>query len=260
MIKMIASDIDGTLLQNGETAVRPELFPLIERLMKKGIVFCAASGRQYTCLLGLFQPVADRIHFICENGTLAFAPDGTAISKRSLPREDAMEMIDSILKMDRCEVLISGERTCYIMPKEDDFLPLVRDFVGNHTTVITSPEEIKEEIVKIAAYCREGVGEALPFLKNRWEKQYSVALGGALWVDLMRSNKAIGLQNVCDVLGIAPSEVMAFGDNFNDVEMLRFAGESYAMAHSHPEVQAAAKNVCARVEPELERFLMEIGG
>lgn len=260
MIKMIASDIDGTLLQNGETAIRPELFPLIERLLEKGIYFCAASGRQYPCLLRLFAPVADRIHYICENGTLTFAPDGTAISKEPIPREDAMEMIDSILKMDRCEVLISGERTCYILPKEEDFLPHMRDFVGNDTTVIASPDEITEEIVKIAAYCRKGPDAVLASLKGRWGEQYSIALGGTLWVDVTRSNKAIGLQAMCEKLAIDPSEVMAFGDNFNDVEMLRLAGVSYAMEHSHPEVKAQAKHICKRVEPELEKFLLEVDG
>ena len=260
MIKMIASDIDGTLLQNGETALRPELFPLIERLLEKGIYFCAASGRQYTCLMRLFAPVADRIHFVCENGTLAFAPDGSAIFKQAIPRADAMEMIDSILNMEHCEVLISGERTCYIIPKEADFLPHMRDYVGNDTTVIASPDEITEEIVKIAAYCRKGPEKMLAALRERWDEAYSIALGGTLWVDVTRSNKAIGLQAMCEKLSIDPSEVMAFGDNFNDVEMLRLAGVSYAMEHSHPEVKAQAKHICRRVEPELEKFLLEIDG
>ena len=65
---------------------------------------------------------------------------------------------------------------------------------------------------------------------------------------------------MCEVLSIDPSEVMAFGDNFNDVEMLRLAGVSYAMEHSHPDVKVQAKHICRRVEPELEKFLLEIDG
>jgi hydroxymethylpyrimidine pyrophosphatase-like HAD family hydrolase len=100
----------------------------------------------------------------------------------------------------------------------------------------------------------------LAALRESWDAAYSIALGGTLWVDVTRSNKAIGLQAMCEKLSIDPSEVMAFGDNFNDVEMLRLVGVSYAMEHSHPDVKVQAKHICRRVEPELEKFLLEIDG
>ena len=54
MIHLIASDIDGTLLQGGQTRLDPALFDVIERLEQHGIRFAAASGRQYTNLRRLF--------------------------------------------------------------------------------------------------------------------------------------------------------------------------------------------------------------
>ena len=50
MIKLIASDIDGTLLQDGETAISQRFFTQARRLMEQGVAVCAASGRQYTSL------------------------------------------------------------------------------------------------------------------------------------------------------------------------------------------------------------------
>ena len=67
MIKLIASDLDGTLLQNGSTEVPREIFELIIKLKEKGIIFAAASGRQYYSLRNLFGPVRDDIAYICEN-------------------------------------------------------------------------------------------------------------------------------------------------------------------------------------------------
>ena len=64
MIRLIASDIDGTLLQNGAAEIPPEIFDHIRRLEKKGVLFCPASGRQYTSLRRLFAPVADRVPFL----------------------------------------------------------------------------------------------------------------------------------------------------------------------------------------------------
>ena len=59
MIRLIASDIDGTLLHNGAAEIDPVIFEEIHRLKQKGILFCPASGRQYHSLRRLFAPAAD---------------------------------------------------------------------------------------------------------------------------------------------------------------------------------------------------------
>ena len=69
MIKLAASDLDGTLLDSSGR-LPSEIFPLIEELYEKGITFCAASGRQLVSLEKLFAPVRDKIIFIAENGAL----------------------------------------------------------------------------------------------------------------------------------------------------------------------------------------------
>ena len=74
MIRLIASDIDGTLLLNGATEIPQEIFYQIDRLERKGILFCPASGRQYSSLRKLFAPVADRVPFLCENGAVVYGP------------------------------------------------------------------------------------------------------------------------------------------------------------------------------------------
>ena len=63
MIKLVASDIDGTLLRYGEQKLNPELFDIIRQLKKKGIHFIAASGRQYASIVNLFEPVKDEISY-----------------------------------------------------------------------------------------------------------------------------------------------------------------------------------------------------
>ena len=62
MVKLIASDLDGTLLQNGAHDVNPIVFDQIRTLKEHGIMFAAASGRQYLNLRRLFTPVQDCIH------------------------------------------------------------------------------------------------------------------------------------------------------------------------------------------------------
>ena len=58
MIKLVASDLDGTLLLNGAQSLPEELFPLIKELKELGILFVAASGRQYANMKRMFAPVS----------------------------------------------------------------------------------------------------------------------------------------------------------------------------------------------------------
>ncbi len=69
MIKLVISDIDGTLLSEGTTQLDPELFEIIRELKARGVMFAAASGRQYASMRHVFAPVANDIIFIAENGT-----------------------------------------------------------------------------------------------------------------------------------------------------------------------------------------------
>ena len=63
MIKLVASDLDGTLLLNGAQSLPEELFPLIKELKELGILFVAASGRQYANMKRMFAPVVDDMAF-----------------------------------------------------------------------------------------------------------------------------------------------------------------------------------------------------
>ena len=68
MIKLVASDLDGTLLLKGAQSLPEEIFPLIRQLKELGILFVAASGRQYANMKKMFVPVEKDVAFICENG------------------------------------------------------------------------------------------------------------------------------------------------------------------------------------------------
>ena len=83
MIKLIASDLDGTLLQNGAQELNPEIYDLILALKERGIHFAAASGRQYASERNLFKPIADEISYIAENGAVCIHNARTA--SRSYP-------------------------------------------------------------------------------------------------------------------------------------------------------------------------------
>ena len=93
-IKLIASDLDGTLLPYGTTELGPEVCGLIKQLNEQGIRFAPASGRQLDNLRLLFEPVKDEITYVCQNGAGAVA-DGKRLC--FFPMEEALEMTGKVL-------------------------------------------------------------------------------------------------------------------------------------------------------------------
>ncbi|MBR2188340.1 MAG: HAD family hydrolase [Eubacterium sp.] len=254
-IKIVASDLDGTLLLDGAQKLNPEIFDLIRELKKRGILFLAASGRQYANLRRLFAPVQDEIAYLCENGCLSFYRD-RIINRELMERDLAIELIDAIQNTDGCEVLVSGVETCYIRPKKPGFLSHMRDVVGNNVTVVDNLMQIPEPYMKVSLFEYGGLDGT-----GWWQKTFSsrctVVTGGNEWLDMMPKgvNKSTGFREILRHLQIAPENCVVFGDNDNDLEMLEMAGIPVAMKSAKASVRAAAVFTTDKVEHALEKLL-----
>lgn len=256
MIRLIASDIDGTLLHNGASALDPVIFEEIHRLRERGILFCPASGRQYGSLRRLFGPVASELTYLCENGAVVMGPGdpGPLLGKTPLDRDMALKLCHEIIDLPQCEVLISGVNTSYLCPRNEDVVDHIRYFVGNNLTVVPSPEAVPEDIVKIAAYCRQGSRLLEPEMAPRWRERLNVAIAGEMWLDFTVADKGTGLRQLCGALRIGMDEVMAFGDNYNDLPMLEAVGRPYIMDNAAPELRERFPDHCRRVEDILRQL------
>ncbi len=259
MLKLIASDIDGTLIPYGETRLPEELFPLIRRLGERGILFCPASGRQYHSLRTLFAPVADEVCFLCENGAILYGPgaEDTApvLSKTAMPRGEALALAAAILGLEGCQVLISGANTSYVCRCPEEYVRYLRENKGNRVTVVESPEEIGEEIIKVSAYCPGGTAGPSAALGPRWGESLHMAAAGPDWVDFGLADKGVGLQGLCRGLGVSLAETAAFGDNWNDVPMLDLAGTAWLMSTAAEGLRMRYPRQCAGVPEVLEELL-----
>ncbi|NCB62241.1 MAG: HAD family phosphatase [Clostridia bacterium] len=260
MIKLVVSDIDGTLIPYGETAMDPTLFPLIRRLRERGILFCPASGRQYHSIRTLFAPVADDLAYLCENGAAVFGL-GTeetrpVLEKTVMDREEAVALSNAILALPGHEVLISGENTSYVSRRSPAFAARMRGFTGNNVRTLTRPEDVPEEILKVSVFCPETVRDE-PARLARWDGPFRMAVAGPEWLDFTLADKGTGLRGLCRALGVSLDGVAAFGDNWNDLPMLRIAGRPYLMEGADPALREEGFTLCRRVTEVLETFLEE---
>lgn len=257
MIKLVASDLDGTLLLHGAQSLQSDTCELIHRLYtEKGIRFVSASGRQYDNQRRLFAPVADEIAYICENGCLSFC-DGEMLHQELMDRALGQEIMKDILSRPGEEILLSGIHTSYLMPKEASYVSHMRDVVRNNVTVVDDIFATEEPYFKISVYAKEGIDSHADYWLSTYKDRVHVVTSGNAWLDMMpmHVNKRTGLEKILKRLGIAPDECVAFGDNFNDLEMLGYAGMPVTMDTAVPGVHDLCERHTDTVENGLRKIL-----
>ncbi|WP_099468024.1 HAD family hydrolase [Konateibacter massiliensis] len=252
MIKLIASDLDGTLLQNEAQSLSEQVVPYIKKLKEMGIIFVAASGRQYANLQRLFEPVKDEIAYICENGALVVYK-GQILYKSIIDKELGEEILVDIRDRDGCEILLSGMNTSYLEPKTNEYAHRMQYIVKNNVTIIKDILNVTEDYLKISVYEREGIDNSEEYFREKWGDKVTVVTSGTAWLDMISldTNKGNAMKVLQKHFGILPEETMAFGDNYNDVEMLSNAGYSYAMKGGKKDIIDLCKFSSDRVEPVL---------
>lgn len=260
MLKLIASDLDGTLLQQGSREVSEEAIELIRQMTRMGIVFAAASGRQYSNLRRLFAPVKDEIAYICENGALVVYK-GEILHKDVFDRTLGEAILKEIMGKGSAEALVSGERTSYIQPKSRDFYDHMVNFVKNDVTLMDNIFEIEEPYLKISVYEEAGVEAVYPYWRERFGKEAAVVTSGFAWLDMMPkgADKGNAMRILQKKLGVGPEQCAAFGDNYNDLEMLAQVKYSFAAGDAKAAVRAACRAETKRVETVLNNIMNEGG-
>lgn len=246
MIKLICTDIDGTLVPPGTAKINPEIFDTILKLKEKGIVFAAASGRQCESIMKLFEPVIDDIIFIGNNGAVVICRN-QVISSYPLEFEDVQEIIKDIRKLKECSVLLSGATCGYVESQDKEMADwLIHGYQCDMKIVNDLLTDVKEDIYKVSLYhSTEAEKIAAKSFIPKWEnhKRIQTVCAGKEWIDSIsiEVNKGTAIKSIQKALNILPSETMAFGDELNDIEMLMQADYSFAVGNARDEVKNTAK-------------------
>ncbi len=234
MIKLIACDIDGTVLDPDEKFLPRELLEQAERLMRKGLFFCFSSGRQFSNLRVLAEHLVDRCYYICDNGAVVYS-DGKLpeiISLTAMEHKDAIQIANKVIETPGMELEVSGSNTGFLYVKTDGFQNLMLNYEGMNLVRIRSPRQIPENILKISIYSNRAK-DIWPDLFQEWGHKYHVAIAGEHWVDITLADKGTGITALCKHLGVGLESVLAFGDNYNDIPILDLVGHPY-MKYTSP--------------------------
>ena len=134
--------------------------------------------------------------------------------------------------------------------------------VGNVCKEINSFEEITEPCMKLAVYERGGLqDDTIHYWNEHFGEKCTVVTSGTAWVDFIPfdTNKAKGVEKYQEILGIRPEECIVFGDEYNDIAMLKSVPYSFAMAHAKDGVKQVAAYETERVETILKKLITAKG-
>ncbi|NQK46185.1 HAD family hydrolase [Streptococcus suis] len=254
MIKLIATDMDGTFLDGQGSFDRKRFSSVLEKLAEKQIPFVIASGNGMGRLLQLCQGFEDRLIFVADNGAHVYQ-NGKTMIRRAIQQEE-VEAILHFFKgcwADVC-LMLSNEKNIYMQagagqPFEGTDLPIEPAQMAAFQSRVTylddlSAYPISEPIYKVGLWVPEARVESITEGFNQAFKGQLVAVtSGYGSIDILPQgiHKAWGLKQVLTCLDIEPEQVMAFGDSDNDIEMLNYVGYSYAMENATDKVKAVAK-------------------
>lgn len=246
MIKLVACDMDGTLLDSQKRL--PADFPQVMTALKeRGVCFAVASGRQYAALRRDFEAYLEDMMFICENGALVMQRDERLLIDPVDPRE-LYRIVTAAKDLRGVYPVVCRAEMALI---EKTASP---EFIRNTCMYYPSVQVVDDlteycnlgDVCKVAFYDEyDAQTHELPELQSKLEPELSIILSGEHWVDVMKHGVTKGgaMRGVQKKLGITPEECMAFGDYLNDCELLQSVGESYAMENAHPRLKEMARHI-----------------
>ncbi|MDO5132557.1 MAG: HAD family hydrolase [Eubacteriales bacterium] len=251
MFRLIATDVDGTLLQEGAHDLDPAYYDIIQQLSAKGISFCVCSGRQYHSIRQMFAPVAEDIFYIAENGTLVRTAQ-EILHIRSLEPEACVPLIEEIRRIPGADMVVSGPDLSWVDSGEDSHLyHLLKDHYQYRLENIPDLTAVPPaEIIKISVYHAEGDRGLQGLLRSRWNRDLELCASGVTWVDICPKNagKGTALAFLQQHLGVSREETLYFGDNMNDLPAFARAGLAGTVENARPEVKEKADFVADRYE------------
>jgi len=243
MIKLVASDFDGTLIPEGTKDINPKFYDVVRGLHEKGIIFVAASGRELESMMNVVSQVKDIVYGISNNGARVTNMKAENLSILTLKWDLVKQIIEDVRKDNNCEFIsFSTMEGTFTETKNQDVIDWIVNGYGLSLRMTDDMLASPKEVMKIAIFMNsDAIDHVQPYI-DKYGAKARVAASGKRWIDFTHPNadKGLAFKNLLDMLSIKPEETWAFGDNNNDISMIKTAGRGFAAPGAREEVLEAA--------------------
>lgn len=251
-IKLIATDLDGTLLAPDHVSITPRTMSALTKAHEMGVKIAISTGRT----LALIKEVHDKIPFadyvIYSNGAAVYdCKKEETVYTQNVPVEKTQRIIELLEKFSVYYNIYAGgniymKRTSDTSIFENADLP--RDFLMHFLETALLTDDMNEEMQnktaeQIIIYfasdeCRKAISELLDELGNLHTVS---SFSDNIEIMSDSASKGLAVKAICDILGCTAENAMTFGDAWNDCSMLEFAEYSFAMANGDEKCKQSAK-------------------
>lgn len=266
MVRLIAMDLDDTLLRNDLT-ISPRVLEAIRLAREKGVITTIATGRTSVSMRKYADQLQIDVPVIAFHGALIQQLlSGEVIFRKVIPSNLASTIVSGLLQENyhiqlylRDRVLAQEEnrwsgdyaRTASVLIEKVDLLEvLAAEQLGIEKILIIDQEQKLDALA--------------PGLRSRYGDKVHVTKSKPHFLEMtdISVNKGVALEALANRLGIKREEVMAIGDSFNDLEMICYAGLGVAMGNARPEVKEAADFITRSNEEDgvaeaIERYVLK---
>ncbi|VMQ96305.1 haloacid dehalogenase [Streptococcus pneumoniae] len=252
-IRVIATDLDGTFLDAKGRFDKERFTTVLDELDARGIRFVAATGNGMRRINMIFDGFLDRISYVAENGSYVL-DQGKVLVHQSLDREDVAEFLEFFKdKWEDYHITVAYEDVTYTVSDHfgvDSFTSIAPEQMALFQAMLRKIDSFSDlpdgKIMKLGMILPVDECDSIMAEFNTTFSGNLIAVtSGYGAVDIMPRDihKAWGLMQLLERWGVAPNEVMAFGDGGNDLEMLELVEYSYAMDNAPDRVKEVAKFV-----------------
>lgn len=268
-IKLLVVDIDGTIAGKSNS-ISESVKQAITAARNRGISVAIATGRMYRSAKHFHQEIGSSLPLVAYQGAWIQDP-ATEKIHRHLPvsREMAHKLLDyfeqpALRKLLSVHFYINDNLYVRELTTETEIYAQRSGITPIPVGDLRSC--LNNEPTKVLALCDDP--EVIEQLLGNLRRQYTPAelyltTSVATFFEATNpfANKGVGVRYLAELLGLQPTNVMTIGDNFNDVEMLEYAGIGVAMGNAPAEVKAISQWVAPNVEEDgaavaIEKFLL----
>lgn len=263
MPEIVFSDVDGTLLDSNHK-ILPGTVHSIYELQKKNIPFVIISARSPSGIRPILRENNFSCPMICYSGALILDRDGKILFSEGFSREAAGKMIKFI--EDRrfdCTWNIYSHDTWIVKDRSDRRVKREEEIV--HATAIEGDVSVLPQDAKIGKLLFMCNPERILEIEQEMKAAFpamSIARSSDILLEIMQGGitKSTGVKKLCDLWGIPLESTLAFGDHYNDVEMLETVAQPVLMGNAPEELKHRFAYVTAGNDDEgIYKALMKLG-
>ena len=254
-IKLIATDMDGTLLDPKGQVDLPRLEKLLDQLEERGIRFVIATGNEIHRVKQLLGHLTERVVLIVANGARIF--EGNQLLQAQTWDDDMVDKALAHFKGRECQdqfvvTAMNGGfvKEGTVFTELDKFMTpeMIEKLYQRMNFVDEFDPNLFGGVLKMSMVVGEERSESvLQEINDLFDGHVRAVSSGYGCIDILQDgiHKAWGLKELLKRWNLKPEQIMAFGDSENDIEMLEMAGISYAMENA----EEAVKRVAIKVAP-----------